>query len=276
MGRTGARWPRVLLILFLAVFAVYWRALRGQFIWDDVLVVQRNPLVTGELGLGAIWFHTDFPLRRGLLAGVAGVGESTRLGYHVVSVLLHATSAVLLWRVLARLKVPAAWLAAMIFAVHPLCVASVAWIAELKNTLSLPFYLLSILWYLRRESDLRPSDFGLRTSTTYALSLLAFLLALLSKTSTVMLPVVLLGCAWWQRGRLSWRDWCTHQPLLRAGAGVRADEHLVSGARGDGRRRRSDTRTSGDGWPARAWRSGFTWAKRAAAAPEHDLSAMED
>jgi Flp pilus assembly protein TadD len=83
-------------------------------------------------------------------------------------------------------------------------VASVAWISELKNTLSLPFYLLSILWYLRFTSGLRPSAFGFRTPTWYWLSLGAFVLALLSKTTTVMLPVVLLGCAWWRRGRPDW------------------------------------------------------------------------
>ena len=188
----------------LAVFVVYWPALRGQFLWDDVLVVQRNPLVTGELGLRSIWFGTDFPL-----ASVAFWLEwlawgDHPAGYHVVNVLLHATSAVLLWRVLERLRVPAGWLAAMIFAVHPMCVASVAWISELKNTLSLPFYLLSILCYVRSDSELRIPHSALRISKWYWLSLAAFVLALLSKTSTVMLPVVLLGCTWWQRGRPGW------------------------------------------------------------------------
>ena len=191
-------------IIFLVVFAVYWRALRGQFLWDDLLVVHRNPLVTGELGLGSLWFRTDFPLTNVVFWLEWLAWGNHPVGYHVANVLLHATSAVLLWSVLGRLKVPAAWLAAMIFAVQPMCVASVAWISELKNALSLPFYLLSILWYVRFSADLRPSGLGLRTSKWYWLSLGAFLLALLSKTSTVMLPVVLLGCAWWQRGRTHW------------------------------------------------------------------------
>jgi Flp pilus assembly protein TadD len=215
-------WRRLaagVVIIFLAVLAVYWRALRGQFLWDDFLVVHRNPLVTGELGLVSLWFRTDFPLTNvAFWLEWLAWGEHT-LGYHVVNVLLHATSAVLLWRVLARLRVPAAWLAAMIFAVHPLCVASVAWISELKNTLSLPFYLLSILWYLRFTSGLRPSDFGLRTSKWYCLSLLAFALALLSKTSTVMLPVVLLGCGWWQRGRIERQDWLRTSPFFALALG---------------------------------------------------------
>ena len=201
-------------IVFLAVFAVYLPALRGQFLWDDLLVVHRNPLVTGELGLASIWFRTDFPL-----ANVAFWLEwlawgDHPFGYHVVNVSLHATSAILLWRVLERLRIPAAWLAVMIFAVHPVCVASVAWISELKNTLSLPFYLLSILWYLRLGSEPRSSNFGLRISKWYWLSLGAFVLALLSKTSTVMLPVVLLGCAWWQRGRVGRQDWLRISPFL--------------------------------------------------------------
>lgn len=210
-------WRRVAagaLIIFLAAFAVYWRALRGEFLWDDLLVVHRNPLVTGELGLGSIWFRTDFPLTNVAFWLEWLAWGKHPAGYHVVNVLLHAAGAVLLWRVLARLKIPGGWLAALIFTVHPLCVASVAWIAELKNTLSLPFYLLSILWYLRFDSDVRPSDFGFRIPKWYWLSLAAFVLALLSKTSTVMLPLVLLGCAWWRRGRIGARDWLLASPFL--------------------------------------------------------------
>jgi len=212
-------------MVVLAAFAVYWPALRGQFLWDDFLVVHRNPLVTGELGLSSIWFRTDFPLTNAAFWLEWQAWGNHPAGYHVVNVLLHAASALLLWRVLAQLRVPAAWLAAMIFAVHPVCVGSVAWISELKNTLALPFFLLSILWYSQLDSKLRTSDFpssvaelrrvdGPRISTRYCLSLLAFLLALLSKTSTVMLPVVLLGCAWWQRGRITRREWLRASPFF--------------------------------------------------------------
>jgi hypothetical protein len=213
----GADWHRLTIgaaVIVLAVFAVYWPALAGQFLWDDVLVVHRNPLVTGELSPRAIWFHMDFPLTYVAFWLEWLAWGNHPAGYHVVNVLLHAASALLLWRVLAQLRIPAAWLAAMFFAVHPLCVASVAWISELKNTLSLPFFLLSLLLYLRSDSNLRPSAFGLRISTSYCLSLLAFALALLSKTSTVMLPMVLVACAWWQRGRITWRDGLRTSPYF--------------------------------------------------------------
>jgi Flp pilus assembly protein TadD len=126
-------------------------------------------------------------------------------GYRVVNVILHAISCVLLWRLLVRLKVPGAAGAAALFAVHPVAVASVAWISEIKNTLSLPFYLLSMWFYFGAEEDFATS----RTRPArwkYFFSLIAFVLALLTKTSTVMMPVILLASAWWQRGRVTKLD----------------------------------------------------------------------
>src|SRR5204863_830700 len=118
------------------------------------------------------------------------------------------------WRVLKRLNIRGAWLAGAIFAVHPVCAASVAWISELKNTLSLPFFLLSIWFYLREDS--RNTQHATRNTQYgwYALSLVTFLLALLAKTSTVMLPVVLLGCVWWLRGRITKQDWLRVIPFF--------------------------------------------------------------
>ncbi len=190
-------------LLVVLVLAAYWPALTGQFVWDDELLVQKNPLVLGQYHLGDVWFHTDFSLTTTALWLQWRLWGNHPAGYHIVNVLLHAGGCLLLWRILQRLAIPGAWLAAALFAVHPVGAASVAWISEMKNTLSLLFGLTSFHFFLRAETELAGARRG---QLCYAVALVAFLLALLSKTSTVMLPVVLLLCAWWQRGRITKRD----------------------------------------------------------------------
>jgi tetratricopeptide (TPR) repeat protein len=123
------------------------------------------------------------------------------LGYHLANVLLHAAAAGLLVLILRRLNVPGAWLAGVLFAVHPVCVESVAWISEQKNTLSLVFYLLAALAYLRFDRD-RGQPAAKRA---YLAASLLFVCALLTKSVTATLPAALLVVFWWKRGRLSWR-----------------------------------------------------------------------
>jgi Flp pilus assembly protein TadD len=212
------------LFLFALVFIVYRPILPGNFLMDDHrLIKDENPLATGELGPLTIWFQTDFTLSTFALWLQWLVFGENPGGYHVVNIALHGLSAVLLWRLLARLKIPGAWLAAAIFAVHPVGVNSVARIAEIKNTLSLPFFILSFWFYLRYEKfsleSVEKSQVAGRSWRDYAalwygLSLIAFVLALLSKTSTVMLPLVLLGCAFWQRGKITRQDFLQISPFL--------------------------------------------------------------
>jgi tetratricopeptide (TPR) repeat protein len=174
----------------------------GGFVWDDELEVVGNQMLQSPDQLAEVWLRGDtadyFPLKSTVQWVGWRVWGANPLGYHLVNLGLHALGAVLLWRWLLRIGVPGAWLAGLVFAVHPVNVESVAWISELKNTLSLVFFLLTLLAFARHEE--RPSG------RAYALALLAYAAALLSKTSVVPLPLVLLIAAYWQRGAVTRRD----------------------------------------------------------------------
>ncbi|HOC58032.1 MAG TPA: tetratricopeptide repeat protein [Verrucomicrobiota bacterium] len=212
------------LILVLTLLA-YWPALTGEFLWDDDVLLTRNAFVQNLVGIKHIWLsgaQVDYlPLTLTSFWLEWRLWGPHPTGYHVTNVLLHALAAVLLWRLLVRLKVPGAWLAAVIFAVHPLCVASVAWIAERKNTLSIVFFFLSLLWYLRSEAGALNPHSALRTPHSsvpqrrfYWFSLLAFILAMLSKQAVAAGPFVLLLLAWWRNGRIDRRDLVRAAPFF--------------------------------------------------------------
>ena len=192
------------LALVVLTFVAYWPAIRdGGFIWDDDDYITANKTLRDVGGLKDIWMSPKatpqyYPLVH------TGYWIEYRLwgldptGYHATNVLLHALVSVLLWRLLRRLAVPGAWLAAGLFALHPVHVESVAWITERKNVLSGVFYLASMLVYLKWED----ANFsGQRRPRAYFGSLLLFVCALLSKTVTVSLPAALLLVAWWKQGR---------------------------------------------------------------------------
>jgi tetratricopeptide (TPR) repeat protein len=119
------------------------------------------------------------------------------LGYHLVNIVLHSISALMLWKILRRLEIAGAWLAAAVFALHPVQVDSVAWLAEVKNTLSGVFFFGCILAYLRFDQT--------RNRGAYTLALLLFCLGLLAKAIVAMAVVVLPIAFWWKRGRLHWK-----------------------------------------------------------------------
>jgi Flp pilus assembly protein TadD len=206
---SGLRRALGALAICALVLLVYLPILPGSFLIDDQrLVKENNGLLNGEFGPLSIWFRTDFTLST-FTFWLEWLAWGLHPGwYHAVNMMLHALSAVLVWRLLARLKIPGAWLAGAFFAIHPVCVNSVARIAELKNTLSLPFFLASFWAFLEWE-ETRESPGGRSkwpAPAWYAVSLLAFVLALMSKTTTAMLPVVLLAGAAWRRGSITRRD----------------------------------------------------------------------
>jgi protein O-mannosyl-transferase len=189
------------LVLAVVTMLAYHPAWQGGVLWDDDPHIGGPELRTLD-GLRRIWFvprttqqyypllHTSYWLQQKLW------GDSIT-GYHIVNVLLHIGCVVLVLRIVRVLRVPGAELAATIFALHPVNVETVAWIAERKNTLSGVFALAATLWYLRFDEN--------HSRRSYALALGLFLLGLLSKTAIVTLPLALLVIFWWKRGAISWR-----------------------------------------------------------------------
>jgi len=177
---------------------IYWPALHGDWLWDDNLYITDNSSLRSLHGLWDIWFTaptTDYwPLNSTLLWIEWHLWGNAPLGYHVCSLLLHLSSGFLIWRLFDRLGLRFSWLGGLLFVVHPLAVESVAWIAETKNALSLPLFLLSCNAWLDAEEK-KPGS--------YLKSILYYLAAMLAKTSTVMLPAVLLLYCWWKRGRVT-------------------------------------------------------------------------
>ncbi len=201
-------------IIVVACILVYWPALNGGFIFDDDILLTENPLVRSADGLPRIWVGTEsgdyWPVTYTMFWFEWRLWGMHPLGYHGVNLLLHIAAALLIWTILEELSIPGAFLAALLFAVHPVNVESVAWIAQRKGLLALVFFLLSILWYLRAqqqsrgepEESHRSAGFGF----WYWCSLLSFVMAMLSKGSVAMLPLVLLLVAWWQSRRIGISD----------------------------------------------------------------------
>ena len=194
--------------IFCATLMAYWPALRGGLVWDDASHVT-SPALESLHGLWRIWFDLGatqqyYPLLHSAFWVEHRIWGDAVLGYHLTNVILHAASACLVVWIVRRLSLPGAWLAGLIFALHPVCVEAVAWISEQKSTLSALFYLAAAMAYLRFDQSRR------RPNYLWALGL--FVLALLSKTVTATLPAALLVVFWWQRGRLGFhRD---VRPLL--------------------------------------------------------------
>ncbi|MDB4793622.1 tetratricopeptide repeat protein [Methylacidiphilales bacterium] len=194
-----------------AVFWIFWPALHGDWLWDDPFLISKNALVRDPAGLWKIWLEPDnlidyFPLKVSVEWLEWHLLGNDTFGYHLNNVLLHILSALLVWRLLSKFGLRLAWLGGLIFAVHPITVESVAWISELKNTLSLPPFLLAICFFIDYEERGKRSD--------YFLALGLFLVALLCKTSMVMFPVVILLYAWWKRSRIRLKDFKIATPFF--------------------------------------------------------------
>jgi hypothetical protein len=217
----AARTVRPALLAVAAVtFLCFSPALRnGLLSWDDAGYILQNThihrldLATVRWAFGEFYLNYWAPLTWLSLALDWAAWGPNPVGYHLTNVILHALNAGVVFLVAlellrahartagpaaapARGAVPTAALAALLFAIHPLRVESVAWATERKDVLALLFGLLAILAYLRHAARERPRDappaapapFG----GLYALAIASFALSLLCKTLLVTLPVILL------------------------------------------------------------------------------------
>jgi tetratricopeptide (TPR) repeat protein len=191
--------PLVAALIAIGVLAIFARACDHGFVqWDDEEYVLENVHV--KQGLTAetfVWSWTTFdsgnwhPLTWLSLEADWQLFGSQAWGFHLTNIVIHAASAVLLYLVLCQLtglQWPSA-LAAGLFAVHPLRVESVAWVAERKDVLSGFFWILTLSAYIpyaRRPSALR-----------YLLTISLFATGLLAKAMLVTLPCVLLLLDYW-------------------------------------------------------------------------------
>jgi len=208
--------------LFLAAITLiaYGPAWHAGFIWDDDAYLTQNPLLTAPDGLRRIWFSLDlpsqyFPLTYTTFYVERALWGFNPAGYHLVNLLLHAANALLVWRVLARLRAPGAWLAAAIFALHPVQVESAAWITERKNVLMGFFFLLTLLAWIKfiHDQSKRPWRF-------YVLALLFYALALSAKTTACTLPAALLLILWLEKMPINWRRLAQVAPFVAMGIGM--------------------------------------------------------
>lgn len=213
-----------LALLAMSILA-YIPAFSATYIWDDDAYVTGNPFLKDAAGLHAIWFKWGatpdyYPLTFTTFWLEHQVWQDNPHGYHAVNIVLHGIGAVLLWRVLLRLRMSpgVAFVAAAVFAVHPVHVESVAWICERKNVLSGILYFLAMLSFFRfyRYEDDEP--IAARRWPWLVMTIALYLLAELAKTVALTLPLVLLAIIWWKRGRVTLREIAIAVVMLALGA----------------------------------------------------------
>jgi hypothetical protein len=200
------------LVILVSGILVLSPVLRGHWYGDDDLYLVNNPLLYDPARLWKAWFVPGsfvdyYPIGQAVEWYQWRLwGTDSPFPYLVCNLVLHLTSALLLWQLLARLGLRLAWLGGLIFAIHPLMVDSVGVSSELKNTLSLPPFLLAMICYLDFDETRKPRD--------YVLTLLFFVIAMLCKITMDFFPFVILLYAWWKRGRISRADIVASLPFF--------------------------------------------------------------
>jgi len=191
--------------LCIVIFALYWQTLKHQFVFDDKLYIMESPYVSEGLSLKglqwaftlsekeATYFHPLAWLSHMLDVAIYGLKPA---GHHLSNIILHCLNAILLLWIFSSLtkNILAGTIVAMLFAIHPINIETVAWVVERKNLLSTFFGFCTILAYKRyTEVTNLPS---------YLFVCLLFLFSLLAKPSLAFLPLLMLLLDYWPLARL--------------------------------------------------------------------------
>jgi len=191
-----------ILLIILLCFIIYIPSLLNGFIWDDDQNLFKSPWIQGADGLRVIWFtnktYQYYPVDFTTFWLEHKLWGLNPFGYHVVNLFLHILNALLVFWVVRKLYKRLAFSVALLFAVHPIQVETVAWITERKNLLSLFFFLLAILAYLRFDR--------IRRIRYYLLTVVMFVCALLSKSIAVCFIFFPVLYKWWKDARVTWRE----------------------------------------------------------------------
>ncbi|HEY0369384.1 MAG TPA: tetratricopeptide repeat protein, partial [Chthoniobacterales bacterium] len=189
------------MLLVVATIAGYQQIWRAGFVWQDDMSVSANPLLTVVGGLRAVWLHPFAGLSPVAFTFVSlehALWGTNAVGYHWFSIGLHLVNVLILWRVLRNLELPGAWLAAAMFALHPVEVESVAWVTQQRDLLMGFWSLLALLAWLTFVAGKHRGELKF-----YFVCLICFLLALGCDPIACLLPFVFLLISWLKRGAIS-------------------------------------------------------------------------
>lgn len=213
-----AAWRAAIVGIVVLTPIAYWPSLSGGFLIDDDILLTDSALIRAADGVWRFWWSAEaidyWPVSNTSLWLEWRLWGGQALGYRITNLLLHVVEALLFWRILSRLAIPGAAVAALLFALHPVNVETVAWISQRKTLLALLFAQLSALAYLKAEGPSAP-----RAGLWYAASLTCFAAALLSKVSVAIFPLLLVLMIAWTR-RLVRRDAARLAPFFLTAAAL--------------------------------------------------------
>ena len=224
-----------LIVLIALAVGCMLPAINAGFVWDDIYLT-RSKTVPELAGLVDIWLspRSHLPEIHYWPVTYSSFWLEYRFwgfwpaGFHIVNLLLHAAVTCLVWNILVRLDVPGAWLAAAIFAVHPVHVEAAAWVIGRKDLLAALLYLISASLWIRLEFETPRNRLGVLVG-----AVAVYGLAILSKTTAVTLPAGLAILYWWKCGNLSFKLVRSLLPFVIVGGLVAGGETYYYHSQGE-------------------------------------------